>query len=1058
MRKIYFPWRYALTGVAAMSLLAPASLSAAETPQEAPQAQTSVAKRTVTGLVSDGQDGEPLIGATVQVEGDKSLVTTTNIDGEFTLQIPANKKNAILLVSYVGYKTRKVPVEDLGYIDIKMTADANTLDEVVVVGSGTQKKVSVTGAITSVSGESLRMPSSTLSTSIGGRVAGVLAQQKSGEPGSGAEFYIRGISTFGGRTTPLILLDDVEISSADLDYVPAENIESFSILKDASATAIYGARGANGVMIVKTKGGDYNQKTVINVSAEGSFNFISDFPDFVDGATFMEMRNAAMYARNPNLAPRYSQAQIDHTRSGVNPYVYPDVDWKDALFKDLSMRQKVMVSLTGGGSKVKYYMSLQAQHEDGNLNTKKLYSWNNNINIYNYTFQSNITYQATPSTTVNMRMNAQIRQNTSPNIASRNIFNNILTSNPVMFPLMYPDEVGPEVEHIKFGTYEMTPGMFLTNPFAQMNSSFLQANENTINTTVELNQDLGMLTPGLKFNAWVNFKSWGYTAFARAITPYLYKLDEYDENDPTGDYSIRLANTNGTDFISESDIDQRSDNTFEFQAQFSYGRKFAGVHDVNGQLIYRMREYRTYNKSLPNRNQGLSGRVTYDYDHRYLAEFNFGYNGTERLAKKDRFGFFPAGSIGWVISNEKFFEPVSPVISYLKVRGSYGLVGSDDLIQAGGSYFLYIDKITNNNLSYLTSSFGPGYGYYNAAGGPELAYYATQGIGWEKSKKLDLGIDMNLFRDFHIAFDYFKEKRYDIFLQREAWPQMLAYDIAKPYSNKGKVDNNGFEVSADYAHRINEDWSFNINGNFTYAKNKVIDWDRPVYEEAWVPENSEGVPLNATWGLIAEGLFKSQEEIDNSPRQDLGSSVMVGDIKYRDLNGDGIINNNDRTMISECGTNPQVNYGFGAYVQFRNWDLGVQFTGIGRRKIMMNGFEPFGEGRDGAATTDRNSLQWVADNYFDPLNPDFNAKYPRLGVAQTDVANNAVASTFWMRDGSQLRLRNVELGWSFKYGRVYVNGNNLLRFSKFKIWDPELEAWNSYPLSKTVTVGLQLHI
>ena len=1068
MRKSLLPWHYALSGLVAITMMAPMTASAAAEPGTAPQAAATSAKRVVTGLVVDKVDGEPLPGATVTVKGDKSTITATDIDGRFSITIPNNK--ASLVVSYVGYKEFTTPaIDDLGFVKIELQGDDKTLDEVVVVGAGTQKRVSVTGAITSVKGEDLRMPATTLSNALAGKIAGIVAMSNSGEPGTGAEFYIRGIGTFGGRQTPLILLDDVEISSSDLDYIPTENIESFSILKDASATAIYGARGANGVMIVKTKGGDYNAKTTVNVSVENSFNFLDKFPEFVDGPTYMTLHNKANMGRGNQ--PYYSESRILKTASGLNPYLYPNVDWGDLIFKNMAMRQRANVNVSGGGSKVRYYMSLDFQHEDGLINTDNLYSWNNNVNIYNYTFQNNIAYKLTPTTTITMNMNAQIRSTSRPNTGdanywASNIFNRILTTTPVDFPAYFPAREGDEF--VRYGTMRKNES-YITNPYAFINTSYYESNENTINTVIKVNQDFDFITKGLKAEVWVNFKNWSNGAFNRTITPHLFQVSNPDSHDMviTDDNGNQVMNTSfplqtvrdGTIYIAESDYGTSADQTFELQANVNWSRKF-GLHDVSAMLLYRQRQYR--NSSLPNRNQGVSFRATYDFAHRYLLEFNAGYNGTERLAKADRFGFFPAASLGWVISNEPFFEPASNVITHLKLRGSYGLVGSDDLNgpnQGDGTklHFLYIDKIRNNSISQIQWTSGRYGGTQYTGGGPELIYYAASGIGWEKSRKADIGLDLTLWGDLSIVADVFYDQRYDIFLHREAWPQSLAYDEAKPWSNKGKMDNKGMELAVDYTKRINQDWSFSLKGTFTYNENKYVDWDEPNYPYTW--QMTTGLPYSEARinGYIAEGLFRSQEEIDNSPEQKLGSIPMIGDIKYRDINGDGIIDDNDQTMISEYGRIPRIQYGFGGTLQWKSFDFGFQFTGSGKRSILMNGIEPFYEGGGGSESA-QNMLTWIADNYFDPDKGNFDAKYPRLGVYRTDVANNTVNSTYWLRSGNFLRLRNVELGWSFPYGRVYVTGSNLLTFSSFKLWDPELKAWNSYPMQKSVTVGVKLTI
>lgn len=589
-------------------------------------------KRVVTGVVTDAVDGEPLVGVNVVVKGQK-VGTVTNLDGRYSITISGSK--AVLVFSYVGYQKREAPVEDLRVVNVTMSGDQQTLNEVVVVGSGVQKKVSVTGAITSVKGDILRMPTSQLTNSFAGKLAGVIATTKTGEPGSGADFYIRGISTFGGRTTPLVLLDDVEISAADLNYVPAENIESFSILKDASATAIYGARGANGVMIISTKGGDYNMKTKVSVSAENSFNIISDFPEFVDGPRYMELYNEADLARNPNK-PReqllYSDRRIQLTRDGVNPYVYPNVDWQDVIFNKMAMTQRANINVSGGGTKVKYYMSLNVSHDSGLLNTQKAYSWNNNINIMNYTFQNNISYKLTPTTTIKMNMNAQIRQNKGPNINSADLFKMILTTTPVTFPVTYPVQSGDT--YIRYGSDFQSSDYKYPNPYAQMMTSYKEQNANTLNTVIKAEQDFGFITKGLKANLWVNFKNWSSSSYNRSITPYLFRAVGYSEDNPT-EYDMERIQE-GADYITESDITRSSDQTFEFQGNISYNRQF-GLHNVGAMLMYRQREYRS--AILPNRNQGVSGRVTYDYGQRYLAEINFGYNGTERLAKRNVLAF-----------------------------------------------------------------------------------------------------------------------------------------------------------------------------------------------------------------------------------------------------------------------------------------------------------------------------------------------------------------------------------------------------------------------------------
>lgn len=1000
--------------------------------------------KTITGVVISSEDNYPVIGASVMLKG-SSIGVITDADGRFSINV--NVKKGILEISYLGLKTVEVAFNaSTKNVNVKMETDSEALEEVVIVGAGTQKKVSVTGAISSVKGSALQVPSTSLSNAFAGRIAGIVAKQTSGEPGSGSEFYIRGIGTFGGRATPLILLDEVEISSADLNYVPAENIESFSILKDASATAIYGSRGANGVMIVTTKSGEYNSKARINITAENSFNFLDKFPEFVDGAEFMRLYNEASVARGGQV--RYSETDIARTASGYNPLIYPNVDWKSVMFKDMAMRQKANLNVSGGGSKAKYYMSLEVTHEDGLLNTQNAYSWNNNINIMNYTFQNNITYKLTPSTTIKLNMNAQLRNNKGPNYSTSTLFNKILTTTPIVFPVTYPTQEG--VEHIMYGNDYISGTYLYSNPYADMMTTYAETNQNTLNTVLKLDQDLDFILKGLKFNGWVNFKNWSSSSYSRSITPYYYGLESgsFNADDPNTGYSLALLNTNGTDYISQSSISKSSDQTLEIQAALNWARSF-GSHNVTAMALYKQREYR--NDVLPNRNQGISGRVTYDYDHRYLAEFNFGYNGTERLSKEDRFNFFPAVSLGWVVSSEKFFEPLSDYIQHLKLRGSYGLVGSDDLAEAGGSYYLYIDKITNNSLSYLTYTFGQN--VTNTKGGPQLTYYAMSGLGWEKVKKLDIGVDLTFLKDWTLTVDYFYDHRYDIFMQREAWPESLGYYIAKPWANVGEMDNTGVEFSLNFNRQFNKDLHVSMMANFTYTANKVIYKDEPVYPTVWKTEIDK--PYNYIKGYIADGLFTSQEEIDNWPTQSLGSTPMVGDIKYRDLNGDGIINENDQCMISKYNSTPRIQYGFGGTVQYKKFDFGIFFNGSALRTIMTNGMDPF---QQAAGVGNRNVISYIANDYFSEEKGNFDAAYPRLGLLTSDIKNNQVNSTYWMRNGSFMRLKNVEIGYRIPYGRLYVSASNLLTFSPFDLWDPELSGWNSYPLQRTINVGFQLNL
>ena len=578
-------------------------------------------KITISGWIRD-TSGEALPGATVSVRGSKQGAIA-GLDGHYTFSIPA-QEGLILTYSFIGMEKKTVKYIGKRTINVTLNNSSNTeIDEVVVTGYQNIQRRDLVGSITTVKAKDIIMPSyTTIDQMLQGRVAGMVVTNTSSRVGTAPKIQIRGTSTLLGNQDPLWVVDGIiqedpleldatslmtndlkNIIGNQISWLNPADIESISILKDASATAIYGARGANGVMIISTKGGDYNMKTKVNVSAENSFNIMSDFPEFVDGPRYMELYNEADLSRNPNKSKDqllYSDRRIQLTRDGVNPYVYPNVDWQDVIFKKMTMTQRANINVSGGGTKVKYYMSLNVSHDSGLLNTEKAYSWNNNINIMNYTFQNNISYKLTPTTTIRMNMNAQIRQNKGPNINSADLFKMILTTTPVTFPATYPAQPGDT--YIRYGSDYQSSDYLYPNPYAQMMTSYKEQNANTLNTVIKVEQDFGFVTKGLKANIWVNFKNWSSSSYNRSITPYLFRAVGYSEDSPL-EYDLERIQE-GADYIAQSDIARSSDQTFEFQGNISYNRQF-GLHNVGGMLMYRQREYRS--DVLPNRNQGVSG-------------------------------------------------------------------------------------------------------------------------------------------------------------------------------------------------------------------------------------------------------------------------------------------------------------------------------------------------------------------------------------------------------------------------------------------------------------------
>jgi TonB-linked SusC/RagA family outer membrane protein len=1020
----------------------------ASSPHLPPQNVTqSPIQRTLIGTVIDAETGEPLIGVNIRIKN-TTKGTVTDVDGKFSLDVTEKSE---LIVSYIGYKEQTIAVHDLGVITVKMETNNDMLSEVVIVGAGTQKKVSVTGSITTIKGAELKAPSSSLTSVLAGKLSGIISINNSGEPGASSDFYIRGINTFGGRSTPLILLDGVEITATDLNRVPAESIESFSLLKDASATAIYGNRGANGVMLITTKSGEENSKATINVSLEAAYFRPINRVEFVDGPTFMTMFNEAEAARSQTGAviPRYSDEQIAYTKQGVNPYVFPNVDWYNMLFKSANINQRANINIQGGGSRVTYYMSLQVNHDTGLINAPNDYIYNNNINRWSYNFQNNISYKITNTTTLDMRMMAQIGNNKGPGYTTADLYRSVINTNPVSFPVSFPN-TEEDSNIILFGNAEVKPGVMGTNPYEYMLSSYKETNFNTLNTSLVLTQKLDAITKGLSLRALVNFKNWSETYYTRSITPYFYKVKDNSWDPDTNTYETQLLKT-GNPYLNQGGINRSSDQTFYLDARLDWKRNF-GKHNLTAMLMYMMREYR--NDVLPNRNQGYSGRLTYDYDNKYLFEFNFGNNGSERLAKGHRFEFFPAASVGWVVSSENFWEPLNNVISHFKVRASYGLVGSDDF-NGGAPHFLY-----QNNII-----IGGGGGYWTGLPsnetnrkGPAFNILAVQDAGWEHVQKFNVGFDMKLFNEINITFDYFHDLRTRILMARSSWPYMLGYWGSRPWSNMGKVLNQGFEASINWVKHFHKDWTIDMRVNFTYNQNEYKDVDEPDFPYVW--QTKTGKPLNTLTGYIAEGLFQDEAEIAGwADQSQLGSNVMPGDVKYRDINGDGKITTEDQVLLSPYNNIPRIQYGIGLNVIWKKLDFGVFFNGSAMRKIMINsGMAPFlASGGDGTTveTLPRNMMQWIADNHWSVENPDPNAIYPRLGVTSSDISNNIAPSSYWMRNGNFIRFKTLEIGYRLPYCRIYLSGDNLAVFSPFKLWDPEL-SWNSYPLQRTFNLGVQV--
>ena len=1003
-------------------------------------------KRLLQGLVKDEQ-GNPIIGASIQLKNTGTGVIT-DLDGLFQIQV--TDKNSVIVISYIGYVTQEISVGDRSSITVQLKEDTKSLEEVVVTAFGaTQKKETMVGSIQQVRPAELKVPSSSLSTSFAGRMAGVIAIQRSGQPGAdGADFWIRGKSTFGDATGVLIVLDGVEISSSDLNALDPEVIESFSILKDATATAMYGTRGANGVMIVTTKSGQDLLKPIINFRLETSMSQLTSVPEMVGGVDYMKLYNEALTTRGITTG-LYDDTKIRATEQGLNPLVYPNVDWYNEMFNKNAFAQRFNFNIRGGKKAVTYFMSASVKHDAGNLKSlsKDYFSYNNNINVMRYDFVNNLSIKATNTTKISLGLNVSLRDWKGPSAGVDGIFSMSREASPVDFPIVYPARNDKEIYTLWGG---MSGGIYnngYRNPVAEYVVGYKKQFASTVNANIRLDQDLKMVTKGLKLHVLASFKNWSKTETTRKAGYNQFEIDQY--NEATGEYTLsRVGNEQKTALNTEGAA--TGDRRIFIQAYLDYKRKF-GVHDVNAMLLYNQDQLDN-NKpdnllsSLPRRKQGIAARLSYAYDDRYLAEVNFGYNGSENFAKNNRFGFFPSIALGYNISQEKFWEPISNVISHFKLRGSYGLVGNDGINER----YAYLEDIV---LSSDKWKYTTGVNQNVNLQGPVWNRYYNPNLTWEVGKKLNVGFDMQLFHQVNLNFDVFKEIRSKIYMQKvNTLPDFIGTGETKIYENSGKMKNVGFDIALDYNKQITKDFFLSFKGTLTYAHNTILERDEPPFQ-LYPNLSSVGYSRGQHLVYVANGLFRDQADVDSHAEQTLGYIPQPGDIKYvdqPDANGncDGIINTNDRVYMG-YPEDPEIVYGFGPSMKYKNWDFSFFFQGAARTSILMSGFHPFGK------NATRGVMKFIADDYWSESNPNPNAAYPRL--TRDTNANNTVNSSYWLRNGAFLKLKNAEIGYTFKMFRAYLNGSNLLTFSPFKHWDPEMGGGSGmkYPTQRVFNIGIQ---
>lgn len=1016
-------------------------------------------KRKISGRVTDIK-GEPLIGVNVTVDGDANG-SITNMDGLY--EIFVTKKSVVLKFTYIGFKTSEIRTNaSTNIYDVTLEEQVNELEETVIVGYGTQRKISNIGAQSSMKMEDIKTPSASLTTTLAGRLAGVVAVQRTGEPGKdAADIWIRGIST-PNTSSPLVLVDGVERSFNDID---PEDIESLTTLKDASATAVYGVRGANGVILIKTKPGKVGKPTV-SADYYESFTRFTKMVDLADGITYMNAANEAM--RNDGIATKYTEDQIRNTIAGKDPYLYPNVDWLKEIFNDWGHNRRVNVNVRGGSEKVAYYASVSYFNETGmTVTDKNIDTYDSKMKYSRYNFTTNLNIDVTPTTKVEIGAQGYLGEGNYPAISSADLYNAAMSISPVEYPKMF---------FVNGEAY--VPGTSTNNNF---NNPYSQATrrgydnltKNQIYSNLRVTQDLDMLTKGLKLTAMYAFDVYNeiHVHQDRAESTYNF-LDTSVPYDMNGQPILQRI-YEGSNVLSYKQETSGNKKTY-LEASLNYDRTFNDDHRVSALFLFNQQSKLLYPKgtledAIPYRMMGIAGRATYSWKDRYFAEFNIGYNGAENFSPKHRFGTFPAFGVGWVVSNEKFWQPLSKAVSFLKIRYTDGKVGNSEV---SDRRFMYLDQMKENG----------DYGYKFGPNGTKWSGYETVNMAvdliWEESRKQDLGIDLKLFNDdLSIVFDLFKERRENILLKREhSIPSFLGYNTSAPYGNIGIIENKGFDGTIEYNKRINKDWVIALRGNVTFNKDKWIQGELPEQKYEWM--NQYGHNINGVKGYVAEELF-TQAEIDDMARWESLSdankaitpkpfasqfgTVKAGDIKYKDLNNDGQIDAYDQTYISR-GDVPTTVYGFGFTVGWKDLSVGMMFQGVAGAERVLNGssVNPFNGGGGSGNLYSNIGDRWTEEN------PDQNAFYPRLsyGSETTSNINNFQKSTWWVRNMNFLRLKTLQISYNLpkpwvnkvhlKNAAVYVMGTNLFTLSRFKLWDPELNTDNgaSYPNTTSYSVGI----
>lgn len=1021
----------------------------------------------VTGTVLD-ETGMPVIGANVIVKGVTGVGVITDFDGKFILNLP-DKANT-LVISFIGYAEKEIKVKPGDNITVTLSENTEMLEEVQIIAYGTQSKVSVTGSMSSVRTEELlKVPNASVTNALAGTMTGVTAVQSVGQPGmEDADLYIRGSSTLSsdGSDAPLVLVDGIERPFSQID--PNE-IADITVLKDASATAVFGVRGANGVILVTTRRGEKG-KAKISISSNVSIQMPTRLLETCDSYHTALYYNEKLDNDNSSKQ-RFSDYALNAFKTGSDPIIYPNTDWRNLIFKDTYLQTQHNVNISGGTDRVRYFTSLGYLYQDGMLKQFDALDYNNKFSYNRFNYRANLDIDVTKTTLFKINIGGRVGVTHEPRGHNDGLWRQVNWASPFASPGLtedgYPIEIGTGY----------LPVAAKTGWAAFYGLGYNEKTKNDLNIDLAVEQKLDFITPGLKAHIKGSYNTY-YTMTVNRNSNLQRYVAYYEgtKTDPGMDIADPNFNKNVVYEIAGQNQSLSYGETFAkarnwyLEGGLNYNRTFKKIHRVSGLFLYN--QNRVYYPTAPNgavmdyqyiprSYVGFVGRASYGYNSRYLVDINVGYNGSENFAPgKTRFGVFPSGSVGWVVSEEQFMKNQS-LVSFLKLRASYGVVGNDKI---GSDRFLYIDGIWSVD--------GGGYNFGTELTGNEKA--ANEGqlgnpvVTWEKAKKQNYGIDLKMFDDrFSISADYFRENRTDILISRNTAPGIMA--IALPKQNMGEVMNQGYELSLKWSDRI-KDLRYYINGNVSYAKNKIIYMDEVKHVNDF--NNQTGRSTGLTYGYEFERFYTEEDFEDPEkgilkeglPKPDFGTPF-PGDCKYVDKDKNGVIDSNDRTYLG-YSKRPEYVIGLDYGLNWKGWSFSMQW--IGNTHVSRNleteyriPFSPSGN---------RALFEYHAEERWTPETAE-TATMPRFSDSSKGL-NYDVNSSLWVRDASYIRLKNIQLGYTFsgkgwlkKIGlnslNLYATGYNLLTFDRLKYVDPEAPTnggkSNQYPVSKMVTMGLKLN-